>query len=248
MSDFPLKIPGLMIVGTDTDVGKTYVSTAIVKQLMSEGVLTGTYKPACSGAVIDEATGDLYWEDINQLSQAIEQKFPIERICPQTFQAPLAPPVAAQKEGKQVDETLLRQGALWWQDQADFLIIEGVGGVLCPLTETMLIVDFAVELQYPVLIVARAGLGTINHSLLTIEALQKRGICIAGIILNDVDPHLNDESRLSNAAQIQQWTTVPVLSFVPFEWQSNLLHHETQDRIDWVQLSLNPSLFVSSLS
>ncbi len=245
MNDFPLKIPGLMIVGTDTDVGKTYISTRIAKQLTSEGVLTGAYKPACSGAVFDEETGDLYWDDVKQLAEAIEQKFPVERICPQTFQAPLAPPVAAQKEGKRVDEPLLRQGALWWQDQADFLIVEGVGGILCPLTESILIADFAAELQYPVLIVARAGLGTINHSLLTIEALQKRGLCIAGIILNDVDPHLSDESRMSNAAQIQQWTTVPVLSFVPFGWQSNLLHYETQDRIDWVQLSLNPSRFVS---
>lgn len=236
MDNISLNIPGLMIVGTDTGVGKTYISTAIAKQLTSEGTRTGAYKPACSGSLTETQTGASYWEDVRLLAQAIDGAFPAQRICPQTFHAPLAPPVAAKKEGKQVDEDLIRQGALWWQDQVDFLIVEGVGGVLCPLSENALVVDFAAALNYPILIVARAGLGTINHSLLTIEVLQKRGLPIAGLILNDVDPELSDESRASNAAQIRQWTTVPVLSFVPFDWQSNLLHYQTQDRIDWKQL------------
>ncbi|MDF1744593.1 MAG: dethiobiotin synthase [Gimesia sp.] len=237
MDVFPLKIPGLMIVGTDTGVGKTYISCAIARQLISEGKHTGVYKPACSGSLIEDETGAPYWEDVELLAQAIDQNFPRERICPQKFHAPLAPPVAARKEDTKVDESLLRQGALWWQDQADFLIVEGVGGILCPLTENLLVADFAAALKYPILIVARAGLGTINHSLLTIEVLQKRGLPIAGLILNDVDSERSDESRTSNAAQIQQWTTVPVLSFVPFEWRSNLLHYQTEDRIDWCQLS-----------
>ncbi|MCA9017464.1 MAG: dethiobiotin synthase, partial [Planctomycetaceae bacterium] len=235
MDNISLSIPGLMIVGTDTGVGKTYISAAIARQLTSEGTRTGAYKPACSGSITAEQTGAHYWEDVALLSQAIGGTFPAHRICPQTFHAPLAPPVAAKKEGKQVDEELLRQGALWWQDQVDFLIVEGVGGVLCPLSENALVVDFVAALNFPVLIVARAGLGTINHSLLTIEVLQKRGLTIAGLILNDVDPELSDESRASNADQIQQWTTVPVLSFIHFDWQSNLLHYQTQDRIDWRQ-------------
>lgn len=237
MNNTSPNIPGLMIVGTDTGVGKTYISSAIARQLTSEGIRTGAYKPACSGSLTAEQTGEQYWEDVTLLSEAIGGTFPAGRICPQTFHAPLAPPVAAEKEGKLVDEALLRQGALWWQDQIDFLVVEGVGGILCPLSEHLLVVDFAAALNFPILIVARAGLGTINHSLLTIEVLQNRGLSIAGLILNDVDPELSDESRASNAAQIQQWTTVPVLSFVPFDWQSNLLHHQTQDRIDWRQLA-----------
>ena len=237
MDVFPLKIPGLMIVGTDTDVGKTYISCAIARQLVSEGTQTGIYKPVCSGSQIEQETGTPYWSDVELLSRSVDRKFPAEQICPQRFHAPLAPPVAAQKEGKQVDEALLREGALWWQDQAEFLIVEGVGGILCPLSEKLLVIDFAAALNYPVLIVARAGLGTINHSLLTIEVLQKRGLKIAGLILNDVDPQLSDESRTSNAQQIQRWTTVPVLSFVPFEWQSNLLRYQTEDKIDWNQFS-----------
>lgn len=237
MDVFSLNIPGLMVVGTDTDVGKTYITAAIARQLVSEGIRTGAYKPACSGSVLDPETGARKWADIEQLSEAIQTAVPLERICPQRFHAPLAPPVAAASQDQQVDERLLLEGAQWWQDQAEFLLVEGVGGVLCPLSETMLIVDFAAQLRLPLLIVARAGLGTINHSLLTIEALQHRGLTIAGLILNDVDPELSDESRLSNAARIQQWTSVPVLSFVPFEWRSNLLHHQTQARIDWIQLA-----------
>ncbi|WP_417385211.1 dethiobiotin synthase [Gimesia sp.] len=237
MDVFSLNIPGLMVVGTDTDVGKTYITAAIARQLVAEGVQTGVYKPACSGSVRDENTGACHWPDVEQLSDAIQSAVPVERICPQRFHAPLAPPVAAASEGQQINEGLLRAGAQWWQDQADFLLVEGVGGVLCPLSENMLIVDFAAQLQLPLLIVARAGLGTINHSLLTIEALQQRGLSIAGLILNDVDPELSDESRQTNASQIQQWTSVPVLSFVPFEWRSNLLHYQTQARIDWIQLA-----------
>ncbi|KAA0140757.1 dethiobiotin synthase [Gimesia chilikensis] len=238
MDVFPLQIPGLMVVGTDTGVGKSYISAAIARQLTSEGVRTGAYKPACSGSVIDESTGQPYWEDVKLLRQAIGgTDLPPERICPQTFHAPLAPPVAAAKEGRRIDEALLLEGVRWWKSQAEFLIVEGVGGVLCPLSSQQLIVDFAEKLKYPLLIVARAGLGTINHSLLTIEALQQRGLKIAGLILNDVDPELSDESRLSNAEQIQLWTSVPVLSFVPFDWQSNLLRYQSQDRIDWRQVS-----------
>ncbi|QDV21152.1 ATP-dependent dethiobiotin synthetase BioD 1 [Gimesia panareensis] len=238
MDEFPLQIPGFMVVGTDTDVGKTFVSAAIARQLTAEGVRTGVYKPACSGSVVDEATGQPCWNDVELLRQAIgATELPTERICPQTFHAPLAPPVAAEKEGRQIDETLLLEGVRWWESQAEFLIVEGVGGVLCPLSAEQLIVDFAEKLKYPLLIVARAGLGTINHSLLTIEVLQQRGLTIAGLILNDVDPELSDASRLSNAEQIQKWTSVPVLSFVPFDWQSNLLRYQTQDRIDWRQLS-----------
>ncbi|QDT30201.1 ATP-dependent dethiobiotin synthetase BioD 1 [Gimesia panareensis] len=238
MDVFPLQIPGFMVVGTDTDVGKTFVSAAIARQLTAEGVRTGVYKPACSGSVADESTGQPCWQDVELLRQAIgATELPTERICPQTFHAPLAPPVAAEKEGRQIDETLLLEGVRWWESQVEFLIVEGVGGVLCPLSSQQLIVDFAEKLQYPLLIVARAGLGTINHSLLTIEVLQQRGLTIAGLILNDVDPELSDESRLSNAEQIQKWTSVPVLSFVPFDWQSNLLRYQTQDRIDWRQLS-----------
>lgn len=238
MDVFPLQIPGFMVVGTDTGVGKTYISAAIARQLTVEGVRTGAYKPACSGSVSHPATGQPCWEDVELLHAAIGAgELSITRICPQTFHAPLAPPVAAEKEGRQIDEGLLLEGARWWENQADFLIVEGVGGVLCPLSDQQLIVDFAAQLRYPLLIVARAGLGTINHSLLTIEVLQQRGLTIAGLILNDVDPELSDESRLSNAEQIQKWTSVPVLSFVPFDWQSNLLRYQTQDRIDWRQLS-----------
>lgn len=237
MDVFSLKIPGLMVVGTDTDVGKTYITAAIARQLVAEGVQTGVYKPACSGSLRDEKTGTFHWPDVEHLSAAIQTSVPVERICPQRFHAPLAPPVAAAREDQRVNESLLLEGAQWWQDQAEFLLVEGVGGVLCPLSEHTLIVDFAAQLKLPLLIVARAGLGTINHSLLTIEVLQNRGLPIAGLILNDVDPTLNDESRQSNAAQIQQWTSVPVLSFVPFEWQSNLLHYQTQARIDWIQLA-----------
>jgi len=178
-----MNLSGLFITGTDTNVGKTVVATAIVRQLREAGVRVGAYKPAASGAV-ERLDGNLVWDDVEQLSQALGDEYPAERICPQRFAAPLAPPLAAGAEGRSVDRRLLREGARWWQAQVDFVVVEGAGGLLSPLSHEDSVADLARDLALPLVVVARAGLGTINHTLLTLESARAADLEVAAVVLN----------------------------------------------------------------
>jgi dethiobiotin synthetase len=209
-----LAIPGLFITGTDTGVGKTYVTAMIAARLHEEGVKVGTYKPACSGSMLGE-DGRPLWEDIEALRRATGDEHDRQRISPQRFSAPLAPPVAASLEGRIVDAGLLRTGAYWWEDHCEFLLIEGVGGWLCPLTDSETVADLAVDLRVPLLIVARASLGTINHALLTVEAARHRRVPIAGIVLSETDVVARAADTLANVIEIEKRCDVPVLGIVP---------------------------------
>src|SRR5690606_6781856 len=113
-------------------------------------------KPVCSGGVPDGA-GGIVWDDVRSLASAVGNAFPDDRICPQRFLAPLAPPVAARREGRRVDADLLRQGARWWQGRVDLLLVEGVGGLLCPLPDDETVADLAGDLGWPLIIVAHLG-------------------------------------------------------------------------------------------
>ncbi|QDT62877.1 dethiobiotin synthase [Calycomorphotria hydatis] len=234
MSSSLLSIPGLFVVGTDTDVGKTYVTSRIVRQLRREGVRVGAYKPACSGSTTAE-DGSPAWHDIEQLHAALDGEFDRELICPQRFHAPLAPPVAAQAEGRKVDRHLLRTATARWKDHCDFLLIEGVGGLLCPVSEDDTIADLAVDFGCPLLIVARAGLGTINHTLLTIEVARSRGLVVAGVLLSDGAAGGSDESRQSNVEEISKRTDVAVLGVIPYAPEEPLLITSEGDTINWLK-------------
>ncbi|MFK7820703.1 MAG: dethiobiotin synthase [Planctomycetaceae bacterium] len=207
---------GLFVTGTDTDVGKTWITSLIAKQLRAEERRVGAYKPACSGAEQDQ-NGNQFWADIHALAEATDGEFPDERICPQRFRAPLAPPVAAAAEGRTIDATLLRSGIDWWRNEVDGLLIEGVGGLLCPLTETETIADFAVDLGFPTLIVSRPALGTINHTLLTLEVARQRGLHVVGVVLNHATSQQFDpEFIASNAEQIERFGETSVLGVCAF--------------------------------
>lgn len=210
---------GLFITGTDTGVGKTLVTAALARAWLARRIRVGIYKPVCTGS--EQGPAGPLWQDVEIHHRTLAGQFPRERICPQCFDAPLAPPVAARAEGRRVDQQLLRTGAGWWTGQCDWLLVEGVGGFLCPLTDAGTIADFAAELQYPVLIVARTGLGTLNHTLLTIEAIRRRNLPIAGVVLNQCDDEA-DASRSTNAAEIAQRGGWPVLLEIPYQQQQDL--------------------------
>jgi dethiobiotin synthetase len=214
---------GLFVTGTDTGVGKTVVTAALVKVWCTSGHNVGAYKPAVSGCDFDSA-GVPYWSDVDVLFSAASGRFPKQNICPQCFAAPLAPPVAALEEGRHIDEELLVSGAAWWQSQVDVLLVEGAGGLLAPLSESQSNADLAVALNLPVLIVARTGLGTINHSLLTVEAAQNRGLNVVGIVMNSAQP-TSDQSFHSNPQQLSQRCNVPVLAVLPHLSEPDLLQH-----------------------
>ena len=228
--------PGcLLVTGTDTGVGKTWVTALIVRQLLAEGHRTGVYKPACSGAET-RPDGTSFWPDLEVLREATGGQWSLDEICPQRFQQPLAPPVAARLEGRTVDSQLLRSAARRWDGLVDLLVIEGVGGLLCPLTEEETVADLAASLEAPLLIVARAGLGTINHTLLTVEMAASRGLKVAGVLLNEEVPAEDPEAGESNLREIAARCTVPMLGVLPYGSSSGLLHRGQMDRINWSAL------------
>ncbi len=227
---------GLFITGTDTGVGKTFVTCLIARDLQQRGYQVGVYKPACSGATRN-SSGELSWDDVLALEQSVKFRFPSDRICPQRFEAPLAPPMAAKLEGRRVDSEQLRAGAGWWKGRVDVLLIEGAGGLLCPLTETESVADLAVQLGYPLLIVARRGLGTINHTLLTVEAAQRRGLTIAGILLNEAEPITNDPAVESNEREITVRCQIPVIGALRHGADTVLPGHECTTQVLWSDLA-----------
>lgn len=227
---------GLIVTGTDTHVGKTAVAAAIVRLLRNEQRKTGAYKPVVSGAV--QTVAGPVWEDAAVLSAALGNEFPLERIAPQRFLLPLAPPVAAEKEERAVDSGLLSAGAEWWRARVDYLVVEGAGGLLSPVTATQSVADLARDLGFPLLIVARAGLGTINQTLLTCEAAERRGLSIAGIVLNQSQPAAagDEVSVADNAREIAARTTAPLLGTLAFCPGADLLLDRTFRTIEWHRL------------
>jgi len=226
---------GLFITGTDTDVGKTFVTALIARELRRDGVRVGVFKPACSGAV--EIDGQTRWQDVETLADSAGVDAG-DQVCPLRFKAPLAPPLAARQENRSVDESAMRHGLLAWRDRSDVLLVEGVGGLLCPLTETNTVADFAAWTAFPVLVVARLGLGTINHTCLTIEAAQRRGLSIAGVILNDGDNQAGTPAARTNPDELERRLDIPVLGIVPFQGQSiHLRGHDMTARMAWTELA-----------
>ncbi|WP_437224889.1 dethiobiotin synthase [Planctomicrobium sp. SH661] len=204
---------GLFITGTDTGVGKTYLTCLLARRLAQRGLSVGVYKPACSGA--DEEGQS--WPDLDRLSQAIDGRFPLDWICPQAFLAPLAPPAAARLEGKSVDSQLLRSGVDRWKGAVDVLLVEGVGGWMCPLTDSETIADLARDLRFPVLTVAANRLGMISQTLLTLQAVKFSGLPTAGAVVNQADSG-DDGTSDSNMRLLRQLSNVPL--FGPVSWNA----------------------------
>lgn len=198
------------ITGTDTGVGKTVFTCRLARQLRAQGHRVAAYKPACSGADIGPQ-GALSWSDVESLFAATVGLFDRSCICPQTFQAPLSPPVAAAQESREVDEARLLSGYTWLAERSEIVLVEGAGGFYSPISRNWLNADLAERMGLPLIIVAPNQLGTINQTLLTIEAARRRGMEIAGVVLNQVR-QTPDASTCTNAEEIQQRGRVEILA------------------------------------
>jgi dethiobiotin synthetase len=189
-------VSGFFVTATDTGVGKTFVTAALAAALRARGHDIAVFKPVQSGATADDPSGDAAL---------------LGADCVYAFAAPLAPLVAARAEGRtiELEPILARAGEL--AREHELLLVEGAGGLLVPLADDLDVADLAVALGLPLVVVARAGLGTVNHTLLTIEAARARGLEIAGIVLNGK----SDESTADNAALIEAGSGVRVLAQIP---------------------------------
>ena len=223
---------GLFITGTDTGVGKTYVTALIARQLLTSGKRVGVYKPVASGC---RRSGKLLLsDDAQQLWEAAGRPLRSSDVCPQRFEAALAPHRAAQLEGGQVDPTLLREGIRVWTDNCDIVLVEGVGGLMSPISDDDYVADLAYDFDYPLIVVAPNRLGVVNQALLTLIAANTfhEGLEVAGIVLNDLLPaEQQDPSAATNEEDLRNRAIPPILTHVE--------HGQLKlpDELDWFELA-----------
>jgi dethiobiotin synthetase len=189
----------IFITGTDTGVGKTYVTRLIIRGLRDAGIDAVAYKPVACGdrddaRILAEASGGLALEDVN----------------PVFFKGPVAPYVAGLLENRMADPAELIAGYQRLAAKHAVIVVEGAGGWEVPITANYHISDLAAELRLPVVLVAANRLGALNHILLTLGAIRARGSACAGVFLNQLDDEL-DTAMITNKGVIEGLTGVPLL-------------------------------------
>lgn len=177
------------IIGTDTNVGKTFVASRIIRQFVQDGYKTIGMKPIASGCEMS-TNGELINQDVTAISQASNVQASLDLINPYPFQPPIAPHIAAQKLGVEINISDILSAYETIKNQVDIVVVEGAGGFLVPINQTQTLADLAVALKLPIILVVGMRLGCINHALLTVEAIEKRGLHLTGWIANQIDPDM----------------------------------------------------------
>jgi dethiobiotin synthetase len=207
-------VRGAFVTGTGTEVGKTVVAAAIANGERRAGRSVAVFKPAVSG-LDDYPLAPESWANASQLPDHVLLRLAAgsgqgdDEVAPYRFGPPVSPHLAAKLAGEPIDPDRLRGAALSATEHAELLICEGVGGFLVPLTADYLVRDLAHDLGLPVVIVAAPGLGTINHTLLTIESVRGAGLEVASVVLNQWPAEPSPMER-SNLETIERLGSVPV--------------------------------------
>lgn len=238
------RTPGLFITGTNTEVGKTYVTALIARDLVRAGYRVGVYKPAASGC--RRVDGRLVADDAVSIWEAAGRSGSLEEVCPQCFAAPLAPHLAARAEGKRLDEKLLVGGIEVWQKRSDVVLVEGAGGLMSPLGRRFYVAGLAARFGFPLIVVVPNELGMINQTLQTVFAAEHfdgnsgggpgNGLSVAGVVMNTPSEELAheepaDPSRAGNRRELALHCGPPVLAEVG--WQSDRFDTD----VDWFSLA-----------
>lgn len=204
---------GVMVTGTDTEVGKTVVAAGLARFLRGKGLDVGVMKPVASGAV-ESASGRRVSSDVVALVKAACCSDPLEWVNPYCFIPPVAPALAAELEGVSVDMGRIGDCYERLCSRHDLTVVEGAGGALTPVCGTLSVADLARRLRIPALIVSRAGLGAINHTVMTFECLRSRGVECLGFFLNRFPP-TPDLAERTNAGRIAAITGALHLGSIP---------------------------------
>lgn len=207
MSEFP---KGIFITGTDTGVGKTIVTAAIAWNLKQAGRKVAVMKPVQTGTIISGPT------DLEFVQNLIGDDHTIDTSCPYEFPDPVAPLVASMLTGERIDIKRIKESYSKLSEQNETIIVEGAGGLLVPILEDYFMSDLALELNIPILIVARPNLGTLNHTLLTLESAKRKGLEVAGIVISNYpwDPGIPEQT---NPELILSMTGVSILGVLPHD-------------------------------
>lgn len=208
---------GFFVTGTDTGVGKTLVSAALVYHFAQQGFKSAGMKPIAAGCQV--ADGVLRSDDVAQLQQASNVDLPREIVNPYAFEPPLAPHIAAEMGGTRIELGLIHAAFKKASEAADILVVEGVGGFRVPLNDKEDTADLASLLGLPVILVVGMRLGCLNHALLTAEAVAARGLRLAGWVANGIEPDM--AAQQENLQALQQRINAPCLAVVSFQEKPN---------------------------
>lgn len=205
---------GFFITGTDTGVGKTIIAGALIKALCYLGLKTGAMKPIESGCIREGNV--LIPSDGMFLKQTAQMQEPVTQVTPFCFEKPLAPLTASELEKKSISVTTIKKAYCSLLKHYDALIVEGVGGLMVPIRKDYFVVDLAKEFGLPMIVVARPGLGTINHTLLTVNHALSEGLQAAGVIINYSHPPENNLAEETNPQILKQLCPVPLIGIFPY--------------------------------
>ncbi|MER2514412.1 MAG: dethiobiotin synthase [Nitrosomonas ureae] len=204
---------GYFITGTDTGVGKTTISCALLQAFAAQGNKVAGMKPIAAGSENGK------WLDVEQLLAASNINATRQHINPYAFDPPVSPHIAAQQTGVEIDLTVIHQAYQKLSSKADIVIVEGAGGFLVPINQRQTGADLAKLLNLPVILVVGMRLGCLNHALLTAQAIRAAGLTLAGWVANCIDPKMLflDE----NIATLEQRLGCPLVGVLPFDLGTN---------------------------
>ncbi len=202
--DRPPAVRGLFVTATDTGAGKTHTATRLIRALRDAGRDAVGFKPFCCG---DR-------DDALQLAEA--SGLSIDKVNPFWYRVPAAPLAASFIENRPPDLDLVRGAHAQLASHHDFVVVEGAGGFLVPVTKDYSLADLAAEFAYPIIVVVPNRLGCLNHALLTREAILSRKLTFAGFILNGISPASDDPAELSNAEMLEMVSGGPLLGRIAF--------------------------------
>lgn len=235
---------GFFITGTDTGVGKTIISAALIKAVQMLGLKSCGMKPIETGcskkefevkrSTLNVQSRNLMPHDGMFLKKIAGVNASLDLITPIRFENPLAPLPASAIEGRAVDLGTIKKAYQELSREYDAMIVEGIGGLLVPIRKNYFVLDLASDLGLPVVVVARPGIGTINHTMLTVNYALKAGLTVAGIILNYVRPPEGTPAEVTNPGIIRQISSVPLLGVFPFlnDFKSATIEKAAADSLD----------------
>lgn len=200
------------ITGTDTGVGKTYVTARLIRGLRARGVDAVGFKPLCCGSR----------DDAEALRAASDQVLTLNEVNPVWLRTPAAPYTAAMIENRHIDLDLIRETFSRLRQRHPAILVEGVGGWLVPILRDYAVADLAAEWRLPVVVIVGNRLGALNHAALTVKAIEASGLTCAGLVVNDLPPdgefhRSKDDQTLAqttNREILEEWLGVPVLATV----------------------------------
>jgi len=205
----------VFICGTDTGVGKTYITGRIFKELSDKGLKVVTQKWVQTGSIGFSRDIAQHLKIAGKSKKYIKDILPL--VNPYSFRLASSPHLAARMEKKKIDVNKIKSAFKRLLKMFDFVIVEGVGGALVPLNEKTLVIDIVNQLKIPVIVVAANRLGTVNHTLMTVEALKKRKIKILGIVFNNMQEDQDPKILKDNPLIISELAGVPVLGTLPYK-------------------------------